>query len=110
MRRIIGDGRGLKTLTAVGLACRGDRDDRLLPVFGRDRVMNDNVDISEQLRDQRKEYVKLQDRALLIAQRYPEGDLRKAMQEQCKILEMAIASVDMALGIAGGTSTPGAGS
>jgi hypothetical protein len=94
MRRIIGDGRGLKTLTAVGLACRGDRDDRLLPVFGRDRV---NVDISEQLRDQRREYVKLQDRALLISQNYPNSDLGALMAHHVRILEGAISSIDAAL-------------
>ena len=64
-------------------------------------AMPDNIyiGISEQLRDQRKEYVRLRERAALISKQFPNTDLGAAMAEQSKILETVIARIDVALKI-----------
>jgi hypothetical protein len=59
--------------------------------------MPDNIDISEQLREQREWYVKLHERAAHISENYPDTDLGAEMAGQCKLSDLAIASVDQAL-------------
>jgi hypothetical protein len=65
--------------------------------------MPDYVDISKQLRDQLQEYVRLRDRAANIAKLAPNSDLGGAMTEQCKALDAAIASIDVALRLCRGS-------
>jgi hypothetical protein len=60
-------------------------------------MMSDKIDISGQLRDQRKEYVRLRERAARISDQVPGSDIGAAMAEQCRILDSAIASIDAAL-------------
>jgi hypothetical protein len=60
-------------------------------------AMPDNINISEQLRDQRKEYVRFRERAALISRQSPNSDLGAAMAEHYKVLDAAIASIDVAL-------------
>jgi hypothetical protein len=62
-------------------------------------AMPDNIDISKQLRDQRKEYVRFRERAALISKQSPNSDLGAAMAELSKALDAAIASIDVALKI-----------
>jgi hypothetical protein len=60
----------------------------------------DNIDISEQPRDQRKDYLKYRKDAAPISKLYPNSDIGAAIVEYCEALDAAIASVDMALKIA----------
>jgi hypothetical protein len=61
--------------------------------------MPDNyIDISEQLREQRKECVRLRERAAdMLKLVPPDSDLGVAMAELCKNLDLAINSIDVAL-------------
>ncbi|UGY03265.1 hypothetical protein [Bradyrhizobium quebecense] len=54
------------------------------------------VDFTEQLRNDRRAYVRLRERAALIAATYP-TDIGKAAADQCRVLDGAIANVDAAL-------------
>jgi hypothetical protein len=65
--------------------------------------MPDYIAISEQLRDQRRDYVRLRERAVHISKIVPDSELGAAMTEQCEILDTAIKSIDVALRISGDT-------
>jgi hypothetical protein len=58
-------------------------------------------DITERLRSDRKEYLRLRDRAEAIATEYENTDVGRAMSEQCRILEAAIVNVNLALLMSG---------
>jgi hypothetical protein len=64
------------------------------------------VDITEQLRNDRKKYVELRKSAARFAALYPSRDLGKAMAEQCRILDTAIANIDVAMKINGEALCP----
>jgi len=59
------------------------------------------VNISEQLRNDRKDYVKLRERAALVVERYPDCGIGRVMIAQCRILDAAIANIDVALTMSG---------
>lgn len=59
--------------------------------------MPDNIDISEQLQEQRKECARLRERAADISKGVPDSDLGVAMAELRKNLDAAIHSIDVAL-------------
>jgi hypothetical protein len=56
-----------------------------------------SIDFSAALREQRKEYIKLRDRAARIAATCSNSDVDLAMAEQRMLLGSAIASIDDAL-------------
>jgi hypothetical protein len=60
------------------------------------------VDITEQLRDDRKKYVELRKSAVRFFALDSNSDMGKAMAEQCRILDAAIANIDVALKLSGG--------
>ena len=57
------------------------------------------IDISKELLDQRKNYVKYREEAARLS-KFPGSQMGAAMAEYCKTLDAAIASVDQALKIA----------
>ena len=57
------------------------------------------VDITEQLRNDRKKYVELRKNAVRLVAMNSHSDIGNAMGEQCRILDAAIANVDVALKI-----------
>lgn len=60
-------------------------------------VEQTNIDLSANLREQRREYIKLRDRAAQIAATCSNSDVDVAMAEQRMLLGSAIASIDDAL-------------
>lgn len=63
--------------------------------------MPDNVDISRELQEQRKQYERFRERAALLSKSTRNSDLKFAMVEYSEKLEAAIASIDEALRIVG---------
>jgi hypothetical protein len=59
------------------------------------------VDITEQLRNDRKKYVELRKSAVRVFALYSNSDLGKAMAEQCRILDAAVDNIDVALKLSG---------
>jgi hypothetical protein len=59
------------------------------------------VDITEQLRDDRKKYVELRKSAVRFVALYSNSDMGETMSEQCRILDKAIANIDVALKLSG---------
>jgi hypothetical protein len=59
------------------------------------------ADITEQLRNDRMKYVELRKSAVRVFALYSHSDIGKAMGEQCRILDAAIANIDVALKLSG---------
>jgi hypothetical protein len=57
------------------------------------------VDFTKQLRNDRKQYVRLREITSLVAARHPGTDLGKAKAEECRILSGAIANTDAAINV-----------
>lgn len=55
------------------------------------------VDLTKQLRKDRRNYVRRRERAALVAAAYPEMDLGRDAAEECRVLDGAIANVDAGL-------------
>ena len=57
------------------------------------------INITDQLRKDRKQYIEDRKNAARFATLYPNTDMGKAMAEHCRSLNAAIASIDAALNI-----------
>jgi hypothetical protein len=62
--------------------------------------MTNNIDISKELQEQRKQYEKYREATLRLLKAVPDSDLKLAMEEYLVKLNDAIASVDEALKMA----------
>jgi hypothetical protein len=57
------------------------------------------INITDQLRKDRRQYIEDRKNAARFATLYPNTDMGKAMAEHCRLLDAAIANIDFALNI-----------